>query len=145
VTAQTIEERYAAFADLLPTITELNETFHAGLSAGEFRLQHCSACDANQYPGEAFCYECGSTDVAWQAASGEGSVYSFIVVHQPYHPAFQPFLPYPVAVVQLDAGPRMLGAMLDVEEPIAIGDRVRARIVPISEERSGLFFEPATD
>ena len=75
--------------------------------------------------------------------SGEGTIHSFIVVHQPYHPAFQPFLPYTVATVQLDEGPRLLGPMIELDAPVAIGDRVRPRIEPIAEDRATLFFAPA--
>jgi uncharacterized OB-fold protein len=74
--------------------------------------------------------------------SAHGTVYSYIIVHQPYHPAFRPFSPYTVAIVQLDEGPRLLGAMLGLETPIAIGDRVRPRLEVIDGERSMLLFEP---
>ena len=40
--------------------------------------------------------------------SGRGKVFSFIVMHRVYHPAFADKVPYVVAVVQLDEGPRVL-------------------------------------
>ncbi|PON11443.1 hypothetical protein C2W62_44820 [Candidatus Entotheonella serta] len=55
---------------------------------------------------------------------------------------FRPFIPYIVAIVQLDEGPRILGAMLGLETPIAIGDRVQPRIETIDDERAMLLFEP---
>ena len=61
---------------------------------------------------ESFCYACGSTDIAWKPSTGEGEIYSFIEVHQLYNAAFKDHLPYVVAIVQLDDGPRILGAML---------------------------------
>ena len=128
--------------DLLPEITDLNAPFWDGLAAGELRLQHCRACNSVQHPPESFCYACGSQDVVWQAVEGEGEVYSFIVVHQLYHAAFKDLLPYVVAIVQLDAGPRMLGLMPGEGRP-AIGARVRPRFQPIGEGRSVLTFEPA--
>ncbi len=76
--------------------------------------------------------------------AGHGTVYSYIIVHQPYHSAFKPFIPYTVAIVQLDEGPRMLGAMLGLDKPIAIGEPVRPRIEAIDGERSILLFEPAS-
>ena len=39
--------------------------------------------------------------------SGRGKVFSFIVVHQSQHPAFNPDAPYNVAIVELDEGPRL--------------------------------------
>ena len=127
---------------LAPEPTELNAPYWDGLTAGEVRLQHCNACAAYQHPAESFCYKCGATDLEWVTVSGEGTIHTFIVVHQPYHPAFQPFLPYTVATVQLDEGPRLLGPMIELEAPVAIGDRVRPRIEPIAEDRAALFFVP---
>lgn len=138
------ENPFDVFAELFPQITDLNAPFWEGLAAGEVRLQTCQGCGAHQYPPETFCYECGDTSFDWTAVPGHGTVYSYIIVHQPYHPAFKPFIPYTVAIVQLDQGPRMLGAMLGLDTPIAIGDRVQPRIEAIDDERSILLFEPTS-
>ena len=98
---------FEGFGELFPEITELNAPFWAALAKGEVRLQHCTDCGAHQYPPESFCYACGSQHLSWVKVKGEGSVYSFIVVHQLYHKRFKPFMPYTVAIVQMDEGPRM--------------------------------------
>ena len=54
---------HEAFASLIPDITPVNEPFWDALHRGEIRLQHCNSCQANQYPPETFCYQCGSTDL----------------------------------------------------------------------------------
>lgn len=131
------------FGELVPEITPLNAPFWESLAAGEVRLQKCQGCGAYQYPPESFCYACGATGLVWEQVRGEGTVYSFIVVHQGYHQAFKAFLPYVVAVVQLDEGPRMLSAMLGLEHPIAIGDRVRPKILQVDAHTSFLSFEPS--
>ncbi len=130
------------FGELLPEITPLNAPFWEGLTAGEVRLQQCQGCGVHQYPPESFCYACGATELAWEKVRGEGTVYSFIVVHQGYHKAFKDFLPYTVAIVQLDEGPRMLSAMLGLEKPIEIGDRVQPKICLVDTDKSFLSFEP---
>ena len=53
-------------------------------------------------------------------------------------------LPYVVAIVQLDDGPRILGAMLGLDRAPEIGMRVRPGFLKIDEEQSILVFEPAT-
>lgn len=131
------------FGELLPPITPLNAPFWEGLRAGEVRLQHCQECGTYQYPPESFCYACGATDLVWKPVRGEGTVYSYIVVHQSYHQAFKDFLPYVVAIVQLDEGPRLLSAMLGLEQPIAIGDRVQPTIRQVDADTSFLSYEPA--
>ena len=87
-----IKENFDAFEDLVPPITELNKSYRENLAEGRLILQACAPCGKNQYPFESFCYECGSTDLTEVTSTGEGSVYSFVKVHQPYHPAFKPLL-----------------------------------------------------
>jgi len=133
---------FEGFGELFPDIDALNAPFWQGLAAGEVRLQKCAACGSHQYPAESFCYECGAQSLAWVKVAGEGTVYSFIVVHQQYHKAFKPFLPYTVAIVQMDEGPRMLSAMLGLEKPVAIGDRVKPCIRKVDHERAFLTYVP---
>ena len=137
-------ESFDVFAELFPPVTELNAPFWESLAAGDVRLQQCQQCGVHQHPPESFCYSCGAMSLEWKAVRAHGEVYSFIIVHQPYHPAFRPFIPYTVAIVQLDEGPRLLGAMLGLEAPIAIGDRVQPRLEAIDGERAMLLFEPET-
>ncbi len=136
------EPDLSSLVSLAPEINELNAPFWEGLSAGEVRLQHCNACDTHQYPPETFCYACGGTDLDWRAVKGEGEVYSYVVVHRSPNPAFKAFEPYTVAIVQMDEGPRMLSAMLSLEQPIEIGARVRPAITALDSERSVLMYEP---
>jgi uncharacterized OB-fold protein len=134
---------FEGFGELFPEITDLNAPFWNGLAQGEVRLQQCGKCGVHQYPAETFCYECGAQDMSWVAVPGAGTVYSIIVVHQLYHKAFKPFLPYTVAIVQMDEGPRMLAAMFGLKQSIAIGDRVKPCIRTVSGERAFLTYEPA--
>ncbi len=133
---------FEGFDELFPEIDELNAPFWEGLVDGVVRLQNCAKCGVYQYPAESFCYECGAQDLPWAEVSGAGTVYSFIVVHQSYHKAFKEFLPYTVAIVQMDAGPRMLSAMLELEKPINIGDRVRPCIRKVDDQRAFLTYKP---
>ena len=80
--------------------------------------------------------------MSWVAVAGDGTLYSFIVVHQLYHKAFKAFLPYTVAIVQMDEGPRMLSTMLGLKKPIAIGDRVKPCIRAVDKDRAFLTYEP---
>lgn len=134
---------FEGFGDLFPEINELNAPYWNGLAQGEVRLQKCGTCGTHQYPPETFCYECGAQNLSWVVVTGEGTVYSFIVVHQPYHKAFKAFLPYKVVIVQMDEGPRMLSTMLGQDKAIAIGDRVKPRICRVDDERAFLTYEPA--
>ena len=139
-----VDETLAPLAELAPASTELNAPHLEGLLAGELRLQRCKQCGQYQYPPESFCYHCPSTDLEWEAVAGNGTVYSFIVVHQRYHPAFGDRLPYNVAIIELDEGPRLIANVLNVaDNGVEIGMRVRPRIERLDGETAALFFEPA--
>ncbi len=130
-----------ALAELLPEATELTAPYWEGLEQGELRLQRCEDCGTYQYPPETFCRACPSERLEWRAVDGGGSVYSFIIVRQRYLPAFGDLIPYNVAIVELDEGPRVIANLLDVDnEAIEIGMRVRARIEPVGD-RFALYFE----
>ena len=126
------DELLAPLAELVPAETALNAPHLEGLAAGEVRLQHCTQCGAYQYPPESFCYHCPST--------------SLIIVHQRYHAAFGDRVPYNVAIVEFDVGPRVLGNILEIDnDAVEIGMRVRPRIEQLGDGQAALFFEPASD
>jgi uncharacterized OB-fold protein len=58
------------------------------------------------------CFECGSERLAWTPMSGKGEVYSFTVIRQVVgraaSKAFEPDIPYVIAWVDLEEGPRMI-------------------------------------
>jgi len=92
-----------------------------------FVLPRCAACGEFRFPPRLRCPRCGQTHTEWVAASGRGSVYSYVVVHQRLHPAFDANLPYAVALVQLEEGPRMLALVIEsdladvrVEAPVEV-------------------------
>lgn len=129
-------------ATLLPAPTPLDEPFWDGLHEGELRLKHCKSCNAYQYPPETFCYECGSTDMEWQVASGRGTVYSFITVHQRFHAAFADNRPYNVAIIQLEEGPRLVSNVVGIPpHDVQVGMSVKAAPHALTEEQSVLYFE----
>lgn len=55
--------------------------------------------------------------------SGGGTIYSYTVVQSPAE-EFEFQAPYYLAMIQLDEGPRIVAQLTDVDDEIAIGDRV---------------------
>jgi uncharacterized OB-fold protein len=51
---------------------------------------------------------CHSTETRWVVSRGKGRVYTFVVYHVAYHPGFENDLPYVVADVELEEGPRLV-------------------------------------
>ena len=91
-----------------PEITELNAPYWDALTAGNLIFQRCSSCANAWLPARAECPRCLSGDCSWDAASGRGRLISWTIYHIAYHEAFRDRLPYNVAVVELDEGPRLI-------------------------------------
>jgi len=79
-------------------------------AAREHRLeiQHCEACGQFWFPPSQSCPHCQATNFTWTPVSGRGKVFSFVTYHRVYHPAFAKEVPYVVALVELEEGPRLL-------------------------------------
>jgi len=69
--------------------------------------QKCGACGVLRVPPHPFCASCGAEAVAWVDLSGRGRLWSFVIQHKPTLPAFEPFTPFPVIVVELDEDKRL--------------------------------------
>lgn len=92
---------------LKPELTELNRPYWDALRDGHLMVQRCT-CGHAWLPARKHCPECLSPDPDWERVSGKGTLLSWVVYHVAYHPAFKDRLPYNVALVQLDEGPRMI-------------------------------------
>ncbi len=118
----------------LPEITDENRPFWEGCRGGELRLQKCSSCGRIRHLSPA-CPRCLKADHQWIVASGRGTVYSWIVVHQLYNRAFGEDLPYNVTIVELEEGPRMVTNLVDVQnEAIRAGTPVEVVFEKVTDE-----------
>jgi uncharacterized OB-fold protein len=89
------------------------------LAAREHRLvaPRCQSCGTFRMPPSPFCRTCRQQAVDWVELSGEGTVYSFITTHQALIPQLRDFVPYVVAVIELDDAPgiRLMSNLVDTE------------------------------
>jgi uncharacterized OB-fold protein len=96
------------------------QRFYDALQEGRLELSFCDVCQRCDLPGTQTCPVCLSHDLRWTAASGTGTVYSFVVFRRALHPDFE--VPYAVCVVELDEGPRLVAWLEGVEpEDIEVG------------------------
>ncbi len=91
----------------VPQPDEASLPFFEGARRGELMIQRCTACQAYLAPGSHVCTECMSSAIEWARASGRGTLHTFGIMHQRYHPGFADVLPYNIAVVELAEGPRI--------------------------------------
>jgi uncharacterized OB-fold protein len=90
------------------------QPFWDGCARGELLLQRCSACEAFRHPPSPICPACLSDRHDWVRASGRGKVYTFVVVRETRARGWDKMVPYVVAVITLDEGPRMLSNLTNV-------------------------------
>ena len=122
---------------LRPAPTRDEEEFWRSGADGRLRMQRCRSCRRWQHPPNPVCFRCLSRDVAFEPVSGEGTVYSFTINHQPWLPHLRD--PYAVIVVELDEQPglRFVSRLVDAEvADVRVGLRVRVVFAPLGE---GLF------
>src|SRR4030095_6799522 len=108
----------------------------------ELKYQKCNDCDAVVWYPRSHCTSCLSQSLAWHTSSGKGTLYSFSVVRQSYHPFFRPRVPYAIAWIDLDEGPRLLSNVVGVKDrgkELAIGQRVVVEWEPYEELAIPLF------
>src|SRR4029434_2452257 len=96
------------------------------------------------YP-RAVCTVCLSSEVEWERASGRGTVYSFTVTHQNQAPGFRDELPYVLAIVELDAGPRVMTNVVECSpDTVRIGLPVEVVYDDVTPEITLAKFRPTS-
>lgn len=117
-----------------PQPSSFTQFWWDGLRRNELLLQRCPACGRAQFPPLPRCRRCGGGDLDVTVAAGSGVVHSWIVAHYAFDPAVADDLPYVVATVQLDEGPRLYGRLVGCEPgDVRAGLPVRVRF----QERAG--------
>jgi hypothetical protein len=131
-------------APVRPAVNEVNRPFWDGCRRGELRLQRCRHCGRLRYPAAVVCPDCLSADAQWQAMGGGGKVFSFVVFHRAYHPAWERKVPYNVALIELDEGPIMLSNVIGVDNAkLQVGLPVQVAFESLDESLAIPVFKPA--
>ena len=127
----------------LPRPSEDSAPFWAAAWRGELCMQRCGDCGHIRFPPALLCARCLSERCEWVRLSGRGTVYSWIVVHQSQHPAFNADVPYNVAIVQLEEGPRLHTNLVGcANEAIRIGMPVEVVFEKVSDDTALVKFRP---
>lgn len=107
-----------------PVVNRDNAGFWEGVRQHRLLIQRCTGCGTLRHPWLPGCNTCAGPDWDTVEASGEGAVYSYVVMHHPPFPAFTP--PYAVALVELAEGVRMISNVVGTApDKVRIGMPVR--------------------
>jgi uncharacterized OB-fold protein len=127
----------------IPEITtELRPFFEASRN-GQLVVQKCGKCGDLRFPPHRLCSKCLSRESSWAPVSGEGEVYSFIVMHRVYHPAFASQVPYAVAMIKLKEGAKMISNVVGIDpRTIKCGMPVKVSFEKLNDEVTLPMFRP---
>ena len=136
-----------------PALSQDTAFFWEGLQAGKLLIQRCKACRVLRHPPGPACTHCHSLEWDTVESRGHGTLFSFVVMHQPQVPGFD--YPHPVGLIELDEGVRLVAPLTALtgltastastqlaSDPFAIGMRVEALIEPVAGEHRLPRFRP---
>lgn len=96
----------------LPRPNADTRPFWEGCRQHKLLFQKCAACGYVRWPAAVICPRCHSKESAWIESVGKGKIYTYTVFHEVYQPSFARDVPYTVAVIALDDGPRFLSNII---------------------------------
>jgi len=130
-----------------PIINDLNRPFWDGAAEGRLMLPHCVETGTPFWPPSPVSPFAGGREVDWRTADPRGTVLARTVYRRAFQRAFAHLLPYGIAMVGLDGGPRLLvhiEAPDDAQAPRP-GSRVTLRFKVLLEDGRPLLVASALD
>jgi uncharacterized OB-fold protein len=124
----------------LPALDDANRAYWTGGATGQLLIVRCADCGYWIHPPSPACPQCLSRNVAPQPTGGRGTVLTFTVNHQLWHPAFPP--PYVIALVELDEQQalRVVTNIVDcAPEDLHLGMPVKVRFEQVDDVHIPLF------
>lgn len=108
-----------------PVVTPVTARFWAATAEARFELQRCDGCDLVLWFPRTRCPRCWTSELAHFDAVGTGTVYSHTVIRKVGND-YKESVPFVVAYVELDEGPRVLTNIVDCDvDEVKVGMRVQ--------------------
>ena len=121
----------------LPVATDLTQPYWQAAKEEKLVIQHCTACDKNQFFPRPFCIHCMSTELEWIQSGGTGTIYTFTINRRGSNAYMNARVPYAVAMIELDEGVRLMANIVDSAlEQIRIGSRVSVTFERLTDDMS---------
>lgn len=98
----------------IPNPIPTSQPFWAATKEHRLMLQRCPSGHVFYY-ARTHCPQCLSNAPEWFEASGRGSLYSYTVCHRPQSADFEADVPYIVAAIVLEEGPRMTSLLVGTD------------------------------
>jgi uncharacterized OB-fold protein len=121
---------------LEPKASELTQPFWEATRDKQLMVQWCQKCDAGIYYPRWACPSCLGDELAWRAASGKATLYTFNVGSAAANPMMADMAPYSVALVDLDEGVRMVSTVVGCDpDDLKVGMALQVDWEPLSDGR----------
>jgi uncharacterized protein len=119
--------------------------FWNGVRQHKLLVQECARCGTRRFPATTYCAHCQSGESRWIECTGRGEVFSWVVVRHPVpKETYANEVPYVVALITLDEGPRLVSNIVGCDpHAVEAGMRVKVRFEDQSDGTVLPKFEPA--
>lgn len=112
----------------LPDQRNAGRRYWVSAANEELVVPQCQACGLVFWYPRTHCPSCGSAALGWSKSSGRGVIHTFTIVRQTSDGFFKQKLPYVVAMVELNEGPRIMTNIVGAgADGAKIGMRVRVK------------------
>jgi uncharacterized OB-fold protein len=99
----------------IPRPTPETAAWWEGCRKGELLIQSCTQCGNQQFYPRITCTVCMSDNLEWARSSGRGRVLTYTICRRPVSEAYADDVPYVIALVQLEEGPRMMSNIVECD------------------------------
>lgn len=137
--------KYRKNPEPIPVPTPVTQPFWDATREHRLVLQRCASGHVFYY-ARTHCPVCLSNELEWVEASGRGTLYSYTVARRPQSPEFAEDVPYIIAAINLDEGPRMTSLLVDADPDGVqqlIGQPVEVAWEDVSPDLAMPYFRPA--
>ncbi|WP_342431298.1 OB-fold domain-containing protein [Neobacillus sp. FSL H8-0543] len=109
------------YQDRMMTVPEIHpehKEYWDAAAEGRLLIKQCDSCREYHYYPRVLCPFCSSDKTSWVEAIGTGSIYTYSVMRRG--------VPYAIAFVELDEGPRMMTNIVDCDlDTVHINQKVK--------------------
>lgn len=118
----------------LPLPDNVSAPYWAAARDGRLLIQECPQCGNRQWYPRSLCTRCAA-EPEWLECTGRGVVHTYCVIRQMGTAGFRDEVPYVVAMVELDEGPRIMGNVIGVDiAEVYIGLAVEATFIAVADD-----------
>ena len=127
----------------LPLPNPTTQPFFDAAKEHRLHLQRCPQDGFFFYP-RSRCPACLGDDWSWEDVSGRGTVHSFTIDRVGHVPALREHVPFAIAIVELEEGPRMTARLVEVSaDDVSVDMAVEATYEQV-DDMTLVHFRPAT-